>query len=136
VAEHADVDGRRKPELLLAQKNFFARSRLAGRNEQSGHKPTYSFRVKEQINGAGSNARSWQRRRCRTEEPHCLPVSARCGTQGADVCVTGCSRSVVRSFAPAAPVSDFFSLQAVALGAANPNSLALIEPEFRRLDGL
>ena len=55
----ADVDGDGRDELLLAQKNFL-RAVVAKPDPAvagSTNKPAWSFQVKEQINGAGSNSR-------------------------------------------------------------------------------
>lgn len=53
-----DVDGDAKPELLLAQKNF-VRAVVLRRNGGSGKPddPGWSWKVKEQINGASSSSR-------------------------------------------------------------------------------
>src|SRR5205823_4305339 len=53
----ADVDGDGKPELLLAQKNFLRAVVLKPDVEKGTNKPSWSFSVKEQINGASSNSR-------------------------------------------------------------------------------
>jgi hypothetical protein len=54
----ADVDGDGKPELLLAQKNFLRAVVLKADSEQKGStNKTWSFTVKDQINGATSNSR-------------------------------------------------------------------------------
>lgn len=54
----ADVDGDGKPELLLAQKNFVRAVVLQSEaNTVGDQKPTWNLKVKEQINGAGSNSR-------------------------------------------------------------------------------
>ena len=54
----ADIDGDGKPELLLAQKNFLRAVVLKADAEQkSGTNKTYSFIVKDQINGAANNSR-------------------------------------------------------------------------------
>lgn len=50
----ADVDGDGKNELLLAQKNFVRAVVLKGDGRQPG---SWSFEVREQINGAGSSSR-------------------------------------------------------------------------------
>jgi hypothetical protein len=54
----ADVDGDGRPELLLAQRNFL-RAVVLERNAAGagGNGTNWTFRVREQINGAGSNAR-------------------------------------------------------------------------------
>ncbi|MBK9140704.1 MAG: VCBS repeat-containing protein [Verrucomicrobia bacterium] len=58
-ATTADVDGDGQDELLLAQKNFVRAVVLQADPvpEGSTNRPGWSFRVKEQINGAGSNSR-------------------------------------------------------------------------------
>jgi len=55
----ADVDGDGKPELLLAQKNFVRAVVLARESRPAGGdaKSTWTFTVKEQINGAAPNSR-------------------------------------------------------------------------------
>ncbi len=50
----ADVDGDGKQELLLAQKNFL---RAVVLTSDGGEKATWSFTVREQINGASSSSR-------------------------------------------------------------------------------
>src|SRR6185369_13843955 len=54
----ADVDGDGKPELLLAQKNFL-RAVVLQSEPRTGdtNRSSWSFNVKEQINGAASNSR-------------------------------------------------------------------------------
>ena len=55
----ADIDGDGKPELLLPQKNFL-RAVVLQREQRSPNSATpgeWTFTVKEQINGAGSNSR-------------------------------------------------------------------------------
>src|SRR5439155_14738407 len=54
----ADVDGDGKPELLLAQKNFLRAVVLkADAESKNATNKTWSFVVKDQINGATSNSR-------------------------------------------------------------------------------
>jgi hypothetical protein len=54
----ADVDGDGKPELLLAQRNFLRAVVLEPEKSGTSRNPTnWNLRVREQINGAGSNAR-------------------------------------------------------------------------------
>jgi hypothetical protein len=123
----ADVDGDGKPELLLAQKNFLRAVVWQVETNSADSKPTCSFRVKEQINGASSNSRI---------------VAAAALANGTNriaslflldaerKSLTLCERDsagvwqVVRNLP--LPVSDFSSLQAVALGATRPNSIAFL----------
>jgi hypothetical protein len=125
----ADIDGDGKPELLLTQKNFLRavllqrEAPLQNTNDRSG----WTFTVKEQINGAGSNSR--------------LAVAAAIpnGTNAfpslflLDVerkVLTLCERDsagvwqVVRNVP--LPVSDFTSLQPIAMGAGKTNAVAFL----------
>src|SRR5207244_5601553 len=52
----ADVDGDGKKELLLAQKNF-VRAVVLKSDASDKDRKTWSFSVKDQINGASSNSR-------------------------------------------------------------------------------
>jgi len=54
-----EVDGDGKPELLLAQKNFLRAVVVKADSQTKGtaSRPSWSFVVKEQINGASSNSR-------------------------------------------------------------------------------
>ena len=54
-----DVDGDNKPELMLAQKNFLRAVTLEGQSGVKGgeKKASWTFQVKEQINGATSRSR-------------------------------------------------------------------------------
>ena len=55
----ADVDGDGKPELLLPQKNFVRAVVLEPKAKEAGstNSPDWTFRVKDQINGAASDSR-------------------------------------------------------------------------------
>jgi hypothetical protein len=123
----ADVDGDGKPELLLAQKNFLRAVVWQVETNSADGKPVYSFRVKDQINGAGSNSRI---------------VAAAALANGtnriASLFLLDAERKVLTlSERDAAgvwqvvrnlplPVSEFNGLQAVALGSARPNSIAFL----------
>jgi hypothetical protein len=123
----ADVDGDGKPELLLAQKNFLRAVVWQVETNSADSKPTYSFRVKEQINGASSNSR--------IVAAAALPngtnrIASLFLLDAERKALTLCDRDssgvwqVVRNLP--LPVSDFSGLQAVALGATRPNSIAFL----------
>ena len=123
----ADADGDGKPELLLAQKNFLRAVVWQVETNRPDSKATYSFRVKEQINGAGSNSRIV----AAAPLPNGTNRIASLFLLDAErKCVTLCERDaagiwqVVRNLP--LPVSDFTSLQAVAIGASRPNSIAFM----------
>ena len=123
----ADADGDGKPELLLAQKNFLRAVVWQVETNRPDSKPTYSFRVKEQINGAGSNSRIV----AAAPLPNGTNRIASLFLLDAErKCLTLCERDaagiwqVVRNLP--LPVSDFTSLQAVAIGASRPNSIAFM----------
>jgi hypothetical protein len=125
----ADVDGDGKNELLLAQKNFLRAVTLKseGGQEGAGTKSKWAFAVREQINGASSNSRI---------------VGAAPLTNGVDAvaalflldaerkALTLSERDkagvwqVTRNIE--LPTSEFTSLQAVGLGSAAANTLALV----------
>ena len=125
----ADIDGDGKPELLLTQKNFL-RAVVLQREApppNSTNLGAWTFTVKEQINGAGSNSR--------LAGAAALPN----GTNAIpslfllDVerkVLTLCERDraglwqVVRNLP--LPVSDFTSLQPLALGAGKTNAVAFL----------
>jgi len=121
----ADVDGDGKPELLLAQKNFLRALVWQVETNSLDSKPAFSFRVKEQINGAGSNSR--------IVAAAALPngtnrIASIFLLDAERKSLTLCERDaagvwqVIRNLP--LPVSDFSSLQAVALGTASLNSIA------------
>jgi len=121
-----DVDGDGKPELLLPQKNFLRAVVLQADNalQSSTNRSGWAFKVKEQINGAASNSRI---------------VGAAAVPNGTNATpslfmldaerkqLTLCERDskgvwqVVRNLD--LPVSDFASLQSVALGGSGANSV-------------
>jgi hypothetical protein len=121
-----DVDGDGKPELLLPQKNFLRAVVLRADNalQSSTNRGGWTFKVKEQINGAASNSRI---------------VGAAAVSNGTNATpslfmldaerkqLTLCERDnkgvwqVVRNLD--LPVSEFASLQPVALGGSTPNAV-------------
>jgi hypothetical protein len=125
----ADVDGDGKPELLLAQKNFLRavvlKQEAAAQN--STNRGGWVFSVKDQINGAGSNSR--------LVGAAALPN----GTNAVNSLflfdaelkvVTLCERDaagvwkVVRNIS--LPYTEFKSLQPIALGGTNLNTVAFL----------
>ena len=125
----ADVDGDGKLELLLPQKNFVrvvVLERATGA-QVSTNKPGWVFRVKDQINGAASDSRIVG------------ATVVRNGTNAAPSVflfdvehkqLTLCERDatgvwqVVRNID--LPATDFSSVQSVALGGANVQSVAFL----------
>jgi hypothetical protein len=123
----ADVDGDGKPELLLPQKNFVRAVVLerGGTMPGSTNQSDWTFRVKDQINGAESDSRI---------------IGATAVANGTNSTpsiflfdaehkqLTLCERDtngvwqIVRNVE--LPVSDFDSLQSVALGGTNVQSVA------------
>jgi len=125
----ADIDGDGKAELLLTQKNFVRAVVLKREGSAGGpsSQTNWIFSVKEQINGAASNSR--------LVGAAAVPN----GTNGVTSlflldaerkALTLCERDsagvwqVVRNIA--LPVSDFSSLQPLAIGGSNPNAVALL----------
>ncbi len=125
----ADVDGDGHNELLLAQKNFL-RAVVLQRETLPGSGPgsvNWTLRVKDQINGAASNSRIV----AAAAVPNGTNRVATLFLLDAErKAITLCERDsagvwqAVRNVP--LPVSDFISLQAVALGACTPNSLAFL----------
>jgi hypothetical protein len=124
----ADVDGDGKPELLLAQKNFIRAVVLKSEAGQgTNDKPAWSFVVKEQINGASSDSRIAGA----APLPNGTNAIASIFLLDAErKALTLCERDqagvwqVARNLPLA--VSDFTSLQSVALGSPTVNSIALL----------
>ena len=125
----ADIDGDGKPELLLTQKNFLRAVVLKAESasKDSPEKTGWAFSVKEQINGTGSNSRLVSA----APVPNCTnSVSSLFLLDAERKALTLCERDtsgvfqVVRNIA--LPVSDFTSLQPLALGASAPNAVAFL----------
>jgi hypothetical protein len=125
----ADVDGDGKSELLLAQKNFVRAVVLKSETNAPVDKAAWSFQVKEQINGTASNSRivgaaAVPNGTNRVASLFLLDAERKS--------LTLCERDtagvwqVVRNLP--LPVSDFTSLQALALGDRKPNSVGFFSP--------
>ena len=137
----ADIDGDGKPELLLAQKNFLRAVVLKPDAVSPGatNRPGWTFSVKEQINGAGSNSRLIGA----TAVPGCSNAAPSLFLLDAErKALTLCERDragvwqVVRNLP--LPVSEFTSLQPLALGRPQFNAVALLGlnlVSFLPLDG-
>jgi len=125
----ADVDGDGKPELLLPQKNF-VRAVVLERGEKipgSTNQPGWVFRVKDQINGAASDSRivgATVIPNGKNSAPSIFLFDAEHKQ------LTLCERDatgvwqVVRNIE--LPATDFSSVQAVALGGKNVQSVAFL----------
>ncbi len=125
----ADLDGDGQEELLLAQKNFLRsvvlKSDPAPAN--STNRGTWSFEVKEQINGAGSDSRLVGAAAVPSDsntKPALFLLDAERKV------LTLCERDaggvwqIVRNVT--LPVTDFLSLRPVALGAPRANNIGLL----------
>jgi hypothetical protein len=125
----ADVDGDGKPELLLAQKNFVRAVVLQAEPVGSGstNKPSWTFGVKEQINGASSTSRIVGAAGLPNGTNRIVTLFLLDAERKA---LTLCERDASGVWQAARnvplPVSDFSSLQAVALGADGPNAIACL----------
>jgi hypothetical protein len=125
----ADIDGDGKPELLLTQKNFLRAVVL--QREASLPNSTklgaWTFTVKEQINGAGSNSRLAGAAAV-PNGTNAIPSLFLLDVERK--VLTLCERDsagvwqVVRNIP--LPVSDFTSLQPLALGAGKTNAVAFL----------
>jgi hypothetical protein len=125
----ADIDGDGKPELLLSQKNFLRAVvlRRQAPPQDADRLPEWTFTVKEQINGAGSNSRlagaaAIPNGTNTVPSLFLLDVERKV--------LTLCERDstglwqVVHNVP--LPVSDFTSLQPIALGAGKTNAVAFL----------
>jgi FG-GAP-like repeat len=125
----ADVDGDGKPELLLPQKNFLRAvvMRSDASLQNSTNRGGWTFRVKEQINGAASNSR--------LAGAAAVPngtnaVPSLFLLDAERKALTLCERDragvwqVVRNLD--LPVSEFSALKTVALGGSTPNGVAFL----------
>ena len=121
-----DVDGDGKPELLLPQKNFLRAVVLQSDNafQSSTNRGGWVFKVKEQINGTESNSRIAGAAAI-SNGTNATPSLFMLDAERKQL--TLCERDskgvwqVVRNLD--LPVSDFASLQPVALGGTTPNTV-------------
>lgn len=121
-ASTADVDGDGKEELLLGQRNF-VRAVVLQKDAKAG----WSFVVKEQINGAGSNSRITSAVPlpvAGSKVPHLFLLDAE------RKALTVCERDAAGVWQPGRnvqlPVSDFTSLRPVSIGGKSANSIAFL----------
>jgi len=124
----ADVDGDGKPELLLAQKNFLRAVVLKAEPDQSRDtNRTWSFTVKDQINGATSNSRIVGACPLRNGSNAVVSLFLLDAERKA---VTLSERDtngvwqVIRNIP--LPFTEFNELQPVAIGGPTPNSVAFL----------
>jgi hypothetical protein len=124
-----DVDGDGKLELLLPQKNFLRAVVLQSDAalQNSTNRGGWTFKVKDQINGSASNSRIVGA----TAVPNGTNAAWSLFLLDAErKMLTLCERAtngvwqVVRDLE--LPVTEFSSLQSVALGGKNPNTVALL----------
>ena len=125
----ADVDGDGKPELLLPQKNFVRAVVLEreAKIQGSTNQPEWTFRVKDQINGAESDSRitgATAVRNGKNSVPSIFLLDAEHKQ------LTLCERDtngvwqIVRNVD--LPVTDFDAMESVALGGTNVQSVAFL----------
>ena len=125
----ADVDGDGKPELLLPQKNFLRAVVLKreGPTPNSSNPGGWTFSVKEQINGAGSNSRLVGAATV-PAGTNAIPALFLLDTERK--ALTLCERDsvgvwrVVRNLP--LPVSDFTTIQPVMMGGPKTNAISFL----------
>jgi hypothetical protein len=122
----ADVDGDGKAELLLPQRNFL-RAVLLKSDESDATNKTWSFTVKDQINGAANNSRLVGATTIRNGN---APVNSLFLFDAEKKVVTLSERNtngawqVVRNMS--LPFTDFTELTPVGLGAGKPNAVGFL----------
>lgn len=120
----ADTDGDGKQELLFAQKNFI-RSVVLKPENRDGDSKSWTFTVKDQINGSGSNSRIVGATPLRNSTNSVVSLFLLDADRKA---LTLCDRDtngawqVVRNIL--LPFTEFQELQAVGLGGPKPNTVA------------
>jgi hypothetical protein len=123
-----DVDGDGKKELLLAQKNFVRAVVLKSEASKTDSK-TWSFTVKDQINGASSSSRIVGATPLRNGTNSIASLFLLDAERKA---LTLCERDtngawqVVRNVS--LPFTEFNDLQSIAVGAKKPNTIAFFGP--------
>ncbi|HUE37146.1 MAG TPA: VCBS repeat-containing protein, partial [Candidatus Acidoferrum sp.] len=123
----ADLDGSGRPELLLPQKNFIRAVVLEQNKKEEGstNQPAWTFRVKDQINGAASDSQIVGAAAVQNEK-NSTPSIFLLDSEHQQL--TLCERDtngvwqIVRNIA--LPVSDFNNVQSVALGGPNVKSIS------------
>ncbi|HSY43855.1 MAG TPA: VCBS repeat-containing protein [Candidatus Acidoferrum sp.] len=123
----ADLDGNGKPELLLPQKNFIRAVVLEQEKKEEGstNQPAWTFRVKDQINGAASDSQivgAVAVQNGNNTTPSIFLLDAE--HQQLTLCErdTNGVWQIVRNIE--LPVSDFNRIQSVTLGGTNVKSIA------------
>lgn len=125
----ADTDGDRKPELLLAQKNFMRAVVLTRSKEASDRTNTWTLTVKEQINGAGSNSRIVAAAALRSgtnQVPSLFLLDAERKSLTLSERNTNGTWQVVRNIL--LPYAEFTQLQPLALGGKQLNGISCLGP--------
>ena len=124
-----DVDGDGRQELLLPQKNFVRAVVLEKQMETlaATNRPQWVFRVKDQINGSWSDSRIVGAAAVRDGKDPAPAVFLLDAQHG---CLTLCERDAAGVWQVKRnvdlPVSDFNSLQSVAIGGKNAQSIAFL----------
>jgi hypothetical protein len=132
----ADVDGDGKAELLLAQKNFL---RAVVLTSDGADKPTWSFSVRDQINGASSTSRivgAAALTPAGQKTPVLFLLDA--DRKALTVCTRDSSGVWKAGKSSTLPVTDFQSLTPVALNGTTPNAIAFSGANsvaWKRLEG-
>jgi hypothetical protein len=122
----ADIDGDGKPELLLPQRNFL-RAVVLKADAENGTNRTWSFTVKDQINGSANNSRLVGATTIRNGN---APVDSLFLLDAEKKVVTLSERNtngawqVVRNIS--LPFTEFTGLTSLGLGANKPNAVGFI----------
>lgn len=120
----ADVDGDGKSELLLAQRNFLRAVVLA---TDGAEKPTWSFTVREQINGASSSSRivaAAPLTPAGSKNPLLFLLDA--DRKALTVCTRDDNGTWKAGKSVNLPATDFAAMAAIGLGSPQPNTIAFL----------